>query len=147
MVAETRLHPSQFVLPVFVVPGDDVRKPIESMPGHSQLSVDQVANLAKEAEAAGVGGIMFFGVPDEKDDVGSSAWDPSGPVPQALEIVAGVAPELVRWADVCLCEYTTHGHCGPLQGRSSTTTRRFRCSPERHGLTPRRGQTSSLPQT
>jgi porphobilinogen synthase len=115
-VAETRLHPSQFVLPVFVVPGVDVRKPIESMPGHAQLSVDQVANVAKEAEAAGVGGIMFFGVPDEKDDVGSSAWDRSGPVPQALEAVAAAAPELVRWADVCLCEYTTHGHCGPLKG-------------------------------
>ncbi|MGH3667244.1 MAG: porphobilinogen synthase [Acidimicrobiia bacterium] len=115
-VAETRLHPSQFVLPVFVVPGVDVRKPIESMPGHAQVSVDQVAHVAKEAEAAGVGGIMFFGVPDEKDDVGSSAWDPSGPVPQALETVAAAAPELVRWADVCLCEYTTHGHCGPLKG-------------------------------
>ena len=115
-VAETRLHPSQFVLPVFVVPGVDVRKPIESMPGHAQVSVDQVTHVAKEAEAAGVGGIMFFGVPDEKDDVGSSAWDPSGPVPQALETVAAAAPELVRWADVCLCEYTTHGHCGPLKG-------------------------------
>ena len=82
-VAETRLHPSQFVLPVFVVPGVDVRKPIESMPGHAQVSVDQVAHVAKEAEAAGVGGIMFFGVPDQKDDFGSSSWDPSGPVSQA----------------------------------------------------------------
>jgi porphobilinogen synthase len=86
------------------------------MPGHAQLSVDQVAILAKEAEAAGVGGMMLFGVPDDKDEVGSSAWDPSGPVPLALEAVAGAAPELVRWADVCLCEYTTHGHCGPLRG-------------------------------
>jgi porphobilinogen synthase len=86
------------------------------MPGHAQLSVDQVAILAKEAEAAGVGGIMFFGVPDEKDEIGSSAWDPSGPVPRALEAVADAAPGLVRWADVCLCEYTTHGHCGPLRG-------------------------------
>jgi porphobilinogen synthase len=115
-VAETRLHPSQFVLPVFVVPGVDVRRPIESMPGHAQLSVDQVGHVAKEAEAAGVGGMMLFGVPDEKDEVGSSAWDPSGPVPQALEVVASAAPELVRWADVCLCEYTSHGHCGPLRG-------------------------------
>jgi porphobilinogen synthase len=86
------------------------------MPGHAQLSVDQVAILAKEAEAAGVGGIMFFGVPDEKDEIGSSAWDPSGPVPRALEAVADAAPGLVRWADVCLCEYTSHGHCGPLRG-------------------------------
>lgn len=115
-VAETRLHPSQFVLPVFVVPGTGVKRPIESMPGHAQLSVDQVAILAKEAEAAGVGGIMLFGVPDTKDEFGSSAWDPSGPVPLGLEAVADAAPGLVRWADVCLCEYTTHGHCGPLRG-------------------------------
>ena len=115
-VAETRLHPGQFVLPVFVVPGEGLRKPIGSMPGHAQLSVDQVALLAKEAEAAGIGGMIFFGIPDHKDEVGSSAWDPKGPVPQAIRAVASAAPELVRWADVCLCEYTSHGHCGPLRG-------------------------------
>ena len=116
VVAETRPHPVQFVLPVFVVPGEGVRRPIRSMPGHSQLSVDQVALLAKEAEAVGVGGIIFFGVPDEKDEVGSGAWDMDGPVPRAIEAVAESAPGLVRWADVCLCEYTSHGHCGPLKG-------------------------------
>lgn len=115
-VAETRLHPSKFVLPVFVVSGEGVRKPITSMPGNHQLSVDQVALLAKEAESAGVGGIILFGIPDEKDELGSGAWDPSGPVPKAIEAVARAAPELVRWADVCLCEYTSHGHCGPLRG-------------------------------
>ncbi|CAN5306530.1 porphobilinogen synthase [soil metagenome] len=115
-VAETRLHPAQFVLPVFVVPGEGVRKPINSMPGHAQLSVDQVALLAKEAEAAGIGGLIFFGIPDYKDESGSSAWDPTGPVPRAIEAVASSAPELLRWADVCLCEYTSHGHCGPLRG-------------------------------
>lgn len=116
MVTETRLHPSKFVLPLFVVSGEGVRKPIASMPGNHQLSVDQVALLAKEAESAGVGGLLFFGIPDEKDDVGSGAWDPSGSVPRAIEAVATAAPELVRWADVCLCEYTSHGHCGPLRG-------------------------------
>jgi porphobilinogen synthase len=85
------------------------------MPGNHQLSVDQVALLAKEAESAGIGGIIFFGIPDVKDEVGSGAWDPSGPVPRAIEAVATAAPELVRWADVCLCEYTSHGHCGPLR--------------------------------
>jgi len=115
-VAETRLHPSKFVLPIFVVSGEGVRKPITSMPGNHQLSVDQVALLAKEAESAGIGGIILFGIPDEKDEMGSSAWDPSGPVPKAIEAVATAAPELVRWADVCLCEYTSHGHCGPLRG-------------------------------
>jgi porphobilinogen synthase len=115
-VAETRLDPARLVLPVFVVPGEGVRRSIPSMPGHHQLSVDQVALLAKEVESSGVGGIIFFGVPDEKDEVGSGAWDPAGPVPRALAAVATTAPGLVRWADVCLCEYTTHGHCGPLRG-------------------------------
>jgi porphobilinogen synthase len=116
VVAETRLHPAQFVLPVFVVPGVGIRNPIQSMPGHAQLSADQVALLAKEAEAAGIGGMMFFGIPEHKDEIGSSAWDSAGPVPRAIEAVAAAAPELVRWADVCLCEYTSHGHCGPLRG-------------------------------
>ena len=116
VVAETRLHPAQFVLPVFVVHGEGIRKPIQSMPGHAQLSVDQVALVAKEAEAAGIGGMMFFGIPEHKDEIGSSSWDPAGPVPRAIEAVAGTAPDLVRWADVCLCEYTSHGHCGPLRG-------------------------------
>lgn len=115
VTTETRLHPAQFVLPVFVVPGEEVRRPIASMPGNYQLSVDQVALVAKEVESAGVGGMIFFGVPDDKDEVGSGAWDPTGPVPRAIEAVASAAPELVRWADVCLCEYTTHGHCGPLR--------------------------------
>lgn len=117
-VSETRLHPAQFVLPVFVVPGEGVRTPIGSMPGHAQLSVDQVALLAKETVAAGIGGMLFFGIPERKDEVGSSAWDPAGPVPRAIEAVSSVAPDLVLWADVCLCEYTTHGHCGPLRGET-----------------------------
>ena len=117
-VAETRLDPAQFVLPVFVVPGRDVAKPIVSMPGHSQLSVDGIVALAKEAESVGVGGMIFFGIPTDKDETGSGAWDPTGPVPRAIEAVADAAPGLVRWADVCLCEYTSHGHCGPLRGET-----------------------------
>ncbi|MGH8959501.1 MAG: porphobilinogen synthase [Acidimicrobiia bacterium] len=116
VAAETRLHPAQFVLPVFVVSGEGVRKPIASMPGHFQLSVDQIALLAKEAESVGLGGMLFFGIPDHKDELGSSAWDPEGPVPKAIAAVTEAAPELLRWADVCLCEYTSHGHCGPLRG-------------------------------
>lgn len=115
-IAETRLHPGQFVLPVFAVPGEDVANPIPSMPGHAQLSVDRIVALAKEAAARGVGGMLFFGIPDSKDDIGSSAWDPAGPVPRAIAAVADAVPELLRWADVCLCEYTSHGHCGPLTG-------------------------------
>ncbi|NIR40450.1 MAG: porphobilinogen synthase [Actinobacteria bacterium] len=116
MVTETRLDPAQFVLPVFVVPGEGVTNPISSMPGHAQLSVDGIAMLAKEAEAAGIGGLIFFGIPDHKDEIGSPGWDPEGPVPRAIAAVADAAPGLTRWADVCLCEYTSHGHCGPLNG-------------------------------
>jgi porphobilinogen synthase len=88
------------------------------MPGHHQLSVDQVALLAKDAAAVGISGLILFGIPDRKDELGSTAWDPDGPVPKAIEAVAEAAPELVRWADVCLCEYTSHGHCGPLRGET-----------------------------
>jgi porphobilinogen synthase len=86
------------------------------MPGHHQLSTDGIVDLARRAEEAGVGGMIFFGIPDHKDEIGSAAWDPAGPVPNAIEAVAGAAPGLVRWADVCLCEYTSHGHCGPIVG-------------------------------
>ncbi|MDF1595313.1 MAG: porphobilinogen synthase [Acidimicrobiia bacterium] len=115
-VSETRLDPARFVLPVFVVAGEKVRRSIASMPGHYHLSVDGILDLAKRAEDAGVGGMIFFGIPDHKDEIGSPAWDPAGPVPKAIEAVAGAAPGLVRWADVCLCEYTSHGHCGPITG-------------------------------
>jgi porphobilinogen synthase len=115
-VAETRLHPASFVLPVFVVPGSGVERPIGAMPGHAQLSADRAATLAKEAEAAGVGGVILFGIPAAKDETGSSAWDPTGPVPEAIRAIREAAPELVVWADVCMCEYTSHGHCGVLDG-------------------------------
>jgi len=118
MIRETRLHPSRFVLPVFVVEGEDIANPIASMPGNFQWSVDRLTELAKRAQDAGIGGMMFFGVPDDKDAIGSGAWDPAGPVPRAITAVAQAAPELVRWGDVCLCEYTDHGHCGPLAGET-----------------------------
>jgi porphobilinogen synthase len=86
------------------------------MPGHAQLSADRAAALAKEAEAAGVGGVILFGIPATKDETGSSAWDPTGPVPEAIRAIRVAAPELVVWADVSLCEYTSHGHCGVLDG-------------------------------
>jgi porphobilinogen synthase len=115
-VAETRLDPAMFVLPVFVVSGSGVREEITSMPGNFQLSVDELLPLAREAESLGVGGMIFFGIPDTKDEQGTSAWDPEGPVPRAIAAVKEHAPRLVTWADVCMCEYTSHGHCGVLDG-------------------------------
>jgi len=115
MVAETRLHPSRLVLPVFVVSGSGIERPIASMPGHAQRSVDKIVDVAHAAADAGIGGVIFFGIPDVKDEIGSAAWDPTGPVPRAIEAVGAAEPNLVTWADVCLCEYTSHGHCGPLR--------------------------------
>jgi porphobilinogen synthase len=116
MVAETRLHPASLVLPMFLVPGRGIERPIGSMPGHAQLSVDRATTLAKAAAAVGVGGVILFGIPYEKDEEGSGAWDPAGPVPEGIRAIKAAAPELVVWADVCLCEYTSHGHCGVLDG-------------------------------
>jgi porphobilinogen synthase len=118
MVAETRLNPSGFVLPLFAVPGRDTENPIRSMPGHAQLSVDRLVPLVKEAASAGVGGVILFGIPSSKDESGSGAWDPHGPVPEAIRAIKDAVPDIVVWADVCLCEYTSHGHCGVLRGET-----------------------------
>ncbi|MEX0756964.1 MAG: porphobilinogen synthase, partial [Acidimicrobiia bacterium] len=118
MVAETWLHPANFVLPLFAVSGRDVANPIRSMPGHAQLSVDGIVSVTKEAAAAGVGGVILFGIPDSKDAQGSQAWNPHGPVPEAIRAIKDAVPDIVVWADVCLCEYTSHGHCGVLRGES-----------------------------
>ena len=114
LVRETRLLPGDFVLPLFAVPGKGVRKPISSMPGVFQLSVDNLVADAKEAYALGVRAVILFGLPEHKDGEGRGAWDPEGPVCAALRALKDAAPLLVTIADVCMCEYTDHGHCGPL---------------------------------
>ena len=118
MVAETRLHPASFVLPLFVVPGRGVRNPIGSMPGHAQLSVDELLPVVKEASSVGVGGVLLFGIPASKDEQGSGAWDPAGPVPETIRAIKDQVDDITVWADVCLCEYTSHGHCGVLSGET-----------------------------
>ncbi len=116
MVSETRLDPAKLVLPAFVVNGEGIEQPIASMPGHARLSLDRAVDLARRAAGLGIGGIILFGIPDDKDPEGTGAWDPDGPVPRALRAIKNAVPDLVLWADVCLCEYTSHGHCGPLRG-------------------------------
>ena len=113
--AETTLPASALVLPVFVAAEVDEPVPVASLPGVFQHSVASAVRLAEDCVAAGVGGVILFGLPAFKDPVGASGWDPTGPVPRALEAIrAAVGEELVLWADVCQCEYTDHGHCGPL---------------------------------
>jgi porphobilinogen synthase len=115
LVRETHLHPSQLVLPLFARPGTKVRREIGSMPGVAQSSVDELLRDAERAARAGVGGVILFGIPDAKDASGSASWDARGPVQSALRALAKELPDLVRIADVCLCEYTDHGHCGVLR--------------------------------
>ena len=115
LVRETRLDPAQLVLPLFVRSGRGVRLPIASMPGVAQTSVDEMLGDARAAAAAGVGGVLLFGIPDRKDAIGSSAWDDEGPVQRAVRALKADLPELVVITDVCMCEYTDHGHCGVLR--------------------------------
>ncbi len=115
-MAETRLHAASFVLPLFVTSGEAIERPIASMPGHAQLSIDRLVPVVREAADAGVGGVILFGIPDTKDEQGSSAWDPQGPVPRAIEAIKSADIDLTVWADVCMCEYTSHGHCGVVRG-------------------------------
>lgn len=116
LLRETRLDPKALVAPLFVVPGQGRREPISSLPGHARLSPDLAAGEAARLAELGVGGVLLFGVPDAKDDLGHAAADPRGPVPEAIAEIRRRDVSLVVVADVCLCEYTTHGHCGVLSG-------------------------------
>lgn len=114
LVRETNLVPEQLVLPLFVIEGSDRREPIGALPGVDRVTADLAAEIAAEARTAGVGGVLLFGLPAAKDAVGTSAWDPDGPVPEAARRIRAAAPDLVILSDVCLCQYTDHGHCGLL---------------------------------
>jgi porphobilinogen synthase len=116
LVRETRVTVEQLVQPLFVVPGSGVEKPIESMPGIAQLSVDRSAEECRRLADLGVPAVLLFGVPERKDARGSGATAADGIVPRALEAIRRAAPGLVLITDVCLCEYTDHGHCGVLRG-------------------------------
>ncbi|MCY3567578.1 MAG: porphobilinogen synthase [Chloroflexi bacterium] len=119
MVRETRLSPSDFIYPVFVTTGRDVRQPIPSMPGQARLSVDQLAQEAAELRSLDIPAILLFGLPESKDAVGSGAWQADGIVQQAVRALKDAQPELIVITDVCLCEYTDHGHCGLLNDDGS----------------------------
>jgi porphobilinogen synthase len=112
MVAETRLTPDAFVYPMFVCPGEGVRKEVRSMPGVFNLSVDEAVKEAKEVHSLGVPSVILFGLPDKKDEVATGAWAEDGIVQQAARAIKREVPGLVLMGDVCLCEYMSHGHCG-----------------------------------
>ena len=112
LVRETRLSPDMFVLPLFVCEGEGVRREVPSMPGVFNLSVDEAVREVEGARAAGVKSVLLFGLPDHKDDIGSPAYDPEAPVQAAIRAIKRNTPDVLVITDVCLCEYTDHGHCG-----------------------------------
>jgi porphobilinogen synthase len=115
MVRETRLSPEQFIYPLFVCPGRGVKKEIGSMPGNYHWSVDTLVEEAREAKSLGIGGVLLFGIPESKDERGSSGYDSQGIIQQACRALKREVKDLMVVTDVCLCEYTSHGHCGVVR--------------------------------
>ncbi len=116
MVRETKLSVDDMILPLFAVEGKDVKNPITSMPGHYQLSVNNVVKEAREARDLGIPAVILFGIPQKKDALGSGAYAKEGIVQKAVKAIKDRVPELLVVTDVCLCEYTDHGHCGMVRG-------------------------------
>lgn len=116
MVREHRVFQSDLIWPLFAVPGAGIRKEVSSMPGVFQCSIDELVLDALRAKAAGLGGIILFGLPPAKDEVGTGAYDPHGIVQEAVRAIKAAVPDLLVITDVCLCEYTSHGHCGVISG-------------------------------
>lgn len=114
LVRETHLQPANFILPLFVVEGEGIRKEIKSMPGNAQLSIDELVKEAREAKSLGVGGVILFGIPKHKDEDATGAYDDEGIVQKAVAALKNEVPGLLVVTDVCNCEYTSHGHCGKI---------------------------------
>ena len=114
LVRETRLDPAEFILPLFVCPGNGVRRDISAMPGHCQMSVDEAVKECAEAKSLGIGGVILFGLPETKDEQASGAYADDGIVQRALRAIKRESPQLLVMTDVCNCEYTSHGHCGKI---------------------------------
>ncbi len=116
MVRETELSKNDFIYPLFVVPGTKFKKPVSSMPGVFQMSVDEIVRECAEVKSLGIPAVILFGIPEHKDEVGSGAYDDNGIVQRAVKAIKKEIPELCVITDVCLCEYTSHGHCGIVRG-------------------------------
>ncbi len=120
LVRETHLEPTNFIYPLFVCPGEGVRKAISSMPGVFNISVDEAVKEAREAKQLGIGGIILFGLPEKKDEVATGAWAEDGIVQRATRAIKSEVRDLTVIGDVCLCEYMSHGHCGIVKEKTPT---------------------------
>lgn len=116
LVRETEINAKDFIYPLFVVPGNNTKKEIPSLPGNYHLSPDMALEMAKQAADLGIPGVLVFGLPAYKDEWGTSAWDVNSPVQQTIRLIKQELPELLVVSDVCLCQYTSHGHCGMIEG-------------------------------
>ena len=116
LVRETRISPEEMIYPIFVMEGKNIKNPVDSMPGVYQYSIDRMDEVLAEVKEAGISGVLIFGIPAEKDEVGSQAYHPDGITQRAIRHIKENYPELLVIADVCLCEYTSHGHCGLVDG-------------------------------
>ena len=116
MVRETVLTKNDLIYPLFVVPGTKIKNPVKSMPGVFQLSIDELVKECKEVRDLGIPAVILFGIPDHKDEVGSGAYDANGIIQQAIRAIKAEVKDLLIITDVCMCEYTSHGHCGVLNG-------------------------------
>ena len=116
LVRETRLHKEQLVYPIFVIEGKNIKNPVESMPGIYQYSIDRLEEECERIRKSGVRNVLLFGIPEHKDEVGSQAYDKNGIMQRAIRFLRERYPQLLLIADVCLCEYTSHGHCGLVDG-------------------------------
>jgi len=114
LVRETRLDPAQLILPLFVCPGEGIRREIGSMPGNYQLSIDELVKQCHAAQSLGVGGVILFGIPEHKDEEASEAYAENGITQRAVRALKGAVRDLLVITDVCNCEYTSHGHCGKI---------------------------------
>src|ERR1700758_386135 len=114
LVRETRLDPANFILPLFICPGEGIRRPIGSMPPQCQLSIDSAVEECREIRSLGIGGVILFGLPESKDEEASGAYDDQGIVQRAIRAIKRHLPDLLVITDVCNCEYTSHGHCGKV---------------------------------
>lgn len=116
MMQETRLHPKDFIYPIFVIEGENIKNPVESMPGIFQYSIDRLDEILAQVKRAEIGGVMLFGIPIHKDPQGSQAYAKDGITQRAVRFIKETYPEIYIVVDICLCEYTSHGHCGMVQG-------------------------------
>ncbi len=116
LIRETRLSVDDLIYPLFVVEGKGIKKPIDSMPGNYQMSVDNLVKEVREAKTLGIPGVLLFGIPEKKDEVASGAFADDGVIQKAVKKIKDAVPDILVITDVCLCEYTSHGHCGMLKG-------------------------------